>query len=301
MADEIGTEVVDSTVSTEMVEPADVPGPESAAGEIPAQQPTGINPAWEPLREAIGEDYFATHALPILKGMDESAHTRITYLNSQLKGFESFQPFVDQSVSADDLQMAMELRQLFETNPQGVYELLGQHLGLGQGTESEETLEELGQEEAVLPPHIQARIDQLEQFQQNFLLQAQQQQQQAQQAQAIEAEGQRLDQEMSDFLTKNPTFTESDKAELFRIQYELTMNLQQQGLNRMATLDEAAAILKDRFASYAQRFGGKVPSVLPTTTGGDIPGQTPNVAKMSKQDLVDLVANDLFAAKAQQS
>lgn len=299
-----GTVAPDTTAPTGEVVDGGAPGPDATAGETPAQQPTGINPAWEPLREAIGDDFFNTHAMPILKGMDESAHSRITSLNTQLKGYEPYQPFVDQGVSPDDLQMAMQLRQLVETDPSGFYNMLGQHLGLSQ--EQQETLEEFGAGQdnaAEVPPHVMARLEQAEQFQQQFMAYAQQQQQEQAQAQLIEQEGTKLDQEMSTFLQRNPTFTEDDKPELFRAQYELTMKLQNQGLNRMATLEEAAAEVTRRASYYNQRFGGGggAPSPLPTTTGGNIPGQQPDVSKMSKQDFESLIANDLFAAKAQQS
>ena len=129
----------------------------------------------------------------------------------------------------------------------------------------------------------------------------QQRQREMQQQAQWEAEAtQQLDQEMSTFLQKNPTFTEADKGELFRAQYDLLKRLEAQGINRMPTLDEAAAELQQRAAYFTQRFGAGngAPNPLPTTTGGDIPGQQPNVAKMSKSDLNDLVAQTLATANA---
>ena len=303
-------EMSDGTVAPEEASPTgDVfdggaPGPDAAAGETPAPQSTGINPAWEPLREAIGEDFFQTHAMPILKGMDESAHTRITNLNTQLKGFDGYKPFVEQGISPDDLQMAMQLRQLVETDAEGFYRMLGTHLGLDQ--QEQDSLDNYGADQdgvGEVPPHILARLEQQENFQRQIIEQAQQQVIEQQQAQAIEQEGAALDAEMSTFLKNNPTFTEEDKGELFRAQYELTMRLQNQGLNRLATLDEAAAEVTQRANYYNQRFGrgAGAPNTLPTTAGGNIPAQQPNAAKMSKQDFQDLIANDLFAAKANQS
>lgn len=298
-----GTGVPAEVVSTETAAVESAPGPDATAGATPAQQPTGINPAWEPLREAIGEDFFNAHAMPVLKGMDESAHTRITNLNNELKGFEGFKPFVEQGLTPQAIQQSMELAQLIEANPQQVYDFLGQHLGVAPVEEEPEGLEQFGagQDGAMQLP--QAVLDQLaasQQFQQQYMAEQQRQQEMQQQAQWEAEATQQLDQEMSTFLQRNPTFTEADKGELFRAQYDLLKRLEAQGINRMPTLDEAAAELQQRAAYFTQRFGAGngAPSPLPTTTGGDIPGQQPNVAKMSKHDLNDLVAQTLATANA---
>ncbi len=298
-----GTGVPAEVVSTEIAAVESAPGPEASAGAAPAPQSTGFNPAWEPLREAIGEDFFNTHAMPVLKGMDESAHTRITNLNNELKGFEGFKPFVEQGLTPQAIQQSMELAQLIEANPQQVYDFLGQHLGVAPAEEEPEGLEQFGagQDGAMQLP--QAVLDQLaasQQFQQEYMAEQQRQQEMQQQAQWEAEATQQLDQEMSTFLQKNPTFTEADKGELFRAQYDLLKRLEAQGINRMPTLDEAAAELQQRAAYFTQRFGAGngAPSPLPTTTGGDIPGQQPNVAKMSKHDLNDLVAQTLATANA---
>ena len=298
-----GTGVPAEVVSTEAAAVESAPGPDATAGATPAQQPTGINPAWEPLREAIGEDFFNAHAMPVLKGMDESAHTRITNLNNELKGFEGFKPFVEQGLTPQAIQQSMELAQLIEANPQQVYDFLGQHLGVAREEEEPEGLEQFGagQDGAMQLP--QAVLDQLaasQQFQQQYMAEQQQQQQMQQQAQWEAEANQQLDQEMSTFLQRNPTFTEADKGELFRAQYDLLKRLEAQGINRMPTLDEAAAELQQRAAYFTQRFGAGsgAPNPLPTTTGGDIPGQQPNLAKMSKNELNDLVAQTLATANA---
>lgn len=296
-----GTEAIDNAASTEAVESVGAPGPEATAGETPAQQPTGINPAWLPLRDAIGEDFFEQHAHPILKGMDESANTRITNLNAELKNYEGFKPFIERGVTPDLLEQAMGLVQLVESDPQGFYNTLGQYLG--QGAEGEqESLEEFGdgqENTADLPPHVQQQLEQALQFQQQFIQQQQQQQQEAAYQQQVEEEGQLLDREMSEFLQKNPSFTEEDKADLFRIQFDLSNSLAQRGIQRIATLDEAAQVLREQHARYARRFGGNgAPQTLPTTTGGNIPGQQPDVKKMSNQDFMNLIANDIAAANA---
>ena len=298
-----GTGVPAEAVSTEAAAVEGAPGPDATAGAAPAPQSTGINPAWEPIREVLGDDLFNVNVRPHLQKMDESAHTRITNLNNELKSFEGFKPFVEQGLTPQAIQQSMELAQLIEANPQQVYDFLGQHLGVAPVEEEPEGLEQFGagQDGAMQLP--QAVLDQLaasQQFQQQYYAEQQERAQMEQQAQ-WEAEATReLDQQMSTFLQRNPTFTEADKGELFRAQYDLLKRLEAQGINRMPTLDEAAAELQQRAAYFTQRFGAGngAPNPLPTTTGGDIPGQQPNVAKMSKHDLNDLVAQTLATANA---
>ena len=303
-------ETEDGTVAPEIADPtgspdltASAPGPEADAGEAPAPQQPSINPAWAPMRDVLGEDIFDVNVMPHLQKFDEAANTRITNLNAQLKSFEGYAPFVEQGIDPSSIEMAMNLVKMIESDPKAFYAQLGEHLGVG-GEEDPETLENFGagQENAMeVPPHIQAQLEQLQQFQQQVLEREQQQQMEAQQAQAIEAAGQEIDREMSEFLQKNPSFTEEDKGELFRMQYELTKQLEARGIQRMATIEEAAAAFNERAAYYRSRGNAGAPSTLPTTAGGDIPSQRPNVAKMGKQDFTELIANDLLAAKAQQS
>ena len=298
-----GTGVPAEVVSTETAAVEGAPGPEATAGATPAPEPAGINPAWEPIREVLGDDLFNVNVRPHLQKMDESAHTRITNLNNELKSFEGFKPFVEQGLTPQAIQQSMELAQLIEANPQQVYDFLGQHLGVAPVEEEPEGLEQFGagQDGAMQLP--QAVLDQLaasQQFQQQYYAEQQERAQMEQQAQWEAEAAQQLDQQMSTFLQKNPTLTEADKGELFRAQYDLLKRLEAQGINRMPTLDEAAEELQQRAAYFTQRFGAGngAPNPLPTTTGGDIPGQQPNVAKMSKHDLNDLVAQTLATANA---
>ena len=299
-----GTSPESIDTSTEVLGAEGGSGPEATAGETPAQQPTGINPAWLPLREAIGEDFFEAHAMPVLKGMDESAHTRITNLSSELQGFEGYKPFVEQGVTPESLQQAMELAKLANEDPRQLYARLGEFLGETPVEDPAPTLDEFGAGQdgaAEIPPHIMARLEQAETFMQQQQLAQVQQQQEAEQARIIAEESTKLDQEMATFLTNNPSFTEADKGELFRAQHELTQRLVAQGVHRIATLAEAAQAVNERAAYYRQRAGGgaAVPGAIPTTAGGDIPGQQPNTAKMSKQQMADLVAADIAAMQAQ--
>lgn len=300
-----GTVAPDGAASTEAAEVVGAPGPEGIAGETPASQPTGINPAWEPLREAIGDEFFQGVALPILSDMDKSAHTRITNLNAQLKGYEGYKPFVEQGLSPDEINRMVKLNDWLSTDPQGFYNEMGTHFNFASQAEEEEPegLDAFGagQENAAeIPPHIQAQLDQFREFQeQQVAAQEQQAQQEAYQAE-FDSEMSRLETEMTEFLRTNPTFTVGDRAELTRIQLELTRELSEQGINRTATVAEAAAKLTERAAYYAGRGGQQAPNTFPTTSGGSVQQKPVDTSKMSKQEITDYTASILTAAAAQQ-
>lgn len=267
------------------------PGPVET-GETPDEHNGGgFNPAWGGLREAIGEDFFEAHAKPLLSEMDRNANSRITNLNSQLKSYESFKPFVEQQVNPSDLQQAFEVMQLIKEDPQQFYTFLGQRLGVDVAADAPEEEGDEAGFEAELPAHVQAQLEQLSQWQQ--------QQQQAQEAQAFESqvatESKRLDEEMNAFLSRNPTWTESDLPELRQIQFDLSQRMAAEGIRRVATPDEAAEVLKNRYSAYQRRLGGGAPTPLPTSAGGNISshGQFDPLTA-SKQELADQVVRDLL-------
>jgi hypothetical protein len=295
--EEIGTDQDNFDGSAEPSGEFNDPGPSTDAGETPADN--GFNPAWGGLREAIGEDYFETHARPLLSDMDRNANSRITSLNAQLKGYEGYKPFIDQGADPDSLSTAMQVMQYIERDPQAFYEQMGERLGLTRqdvaDLDSFADGDQDQQDEAELPPHLQAQFTQMQQFQEQQM----QQQQEQQFQQAIEAEGINLDQEMDAFLTANPTWTQADKGEIFKLQYEITRDLAERGIYRHATVGEAANLLQQRISSYQSRFSGRgAPSTLPTSAGGNVqPGQEPNTGSMSKQDFAKLIEQDLLNAR----
>lgn len=303
MADEVGTEeVVETPVATEVVEPN--PGPEPVAGGTPAA-PTGINPAWIGLRDAIGEDHFATYAQPLLQEMDSNAHNRITNLNAQLKGYEGFQTFIDNDFTPDDIQTALDLVQMIGDDPKSLYDRLGAHLGITV-EEPEEGLEQFGSEQEEtfqLPPALQQQLTQMQEFQTNWIAQQQQQAEQAEQERLQAQAEQQFEQEMSNFLRDNPTWTEQDKDQLNSLRAQLTRDLQDRGLNRIASIEEAAAALAKQYAAFQTRFGlpNGAPSTLPPTAGGAAQPAAPDVTKMSTSDFEALIAADIRAANAAKS
>lgn len=300
-----GTENVEETSEvTESPEPADTsdaletaPGPEEVpAGDSPA---TGFNPAWTPLRDAIGEDFFEQFAKPVLMEMDQNAHKRITALNSELKQYEGFKPLVEQGVDTEYVQQALQVAQMLEKDPEQLYNFLSEHLGKNQTVEPElESDEEDPEPKADIPPEIQEQLDQIRQFQEE---QRQREQEEAFQ-QEVEALTKELEAEMNEFIEKNPTWTKEDIPELDSIRYQLTKELQEKGINRIATLDEAAKVLQEKYDAYRKRFGTAAPNTLPTNAGGNIDSSSSfDPSKASRKDFENQVAMDLMSLNSKQS
>ena len=298
METEIGTENVDVTDASESIEPTDVvetpessPGPEDPSVATPA---TEINPAWIGLRDAIGEDHFETFARPILSEMDQNAHKRITSLNSELKQFEGYKPFVEQGLDSGYVTQAVQIAQMLENEPERLYEFLTQHLG--KNVEAESESEEEASVEGDIPPEVQAQLDQLKKFQE-----AQQQAEQEREFQKqVEEMTAQIEQETKEYIANNPTWTEKDIPELDAIRHQLSRELMDKGMNRIATLDEAAAVLKERYAAYQSRFGTPAPNTLPTSAGGNVgSSKTFDAKSASKKDFEAQIVNDLLSLTQQ--
>ena len=288
-----GTEIESTSEADESPEltptveaPETTPGPvEPEAGATPA---TEINPSWVGLRDAIGEDFFEQFARPILTDMDRNANQRITSLNTQLKEYEGYKFLVDQKIAPDFVTQAVQIAQMLETQPEQLYEFLTQHLGKGQEPEAEPEEDPAGE----IPPEIQAQLDQLRQFQESQL--------QAEEKRKFDAEVARLSEEIEretrEYITNNPTLTEEDIPELDAIRHQLSKDLQAKGMNRIATLDEAAAVLMQKYEQYKARFGNNAPNTLPTSAGGNVSAsQQFDATKASKQDFEAQIVNDLLS------
>src|SRR5438046_10743191 len=105
-------------------------GPESASGS--GESSPGLNPAWSEALSAIPEQFHNT-LTPHFQQWDQAAQQRIESANSSLKQFESFQPFVDNGISAEDLEQAAQLAYMVQTDPQAVYKALAEAPGFGSG------------------------------------------------------------------------------------------------------------------------------------------------------------------------
>lgn len=117
VADEVGQEPVVETPSIE------IPSAEPQTADIGNSQPESGNdgnPAWAPVREALGDIMF--HKIrPHLQEWDTAAQKRVTDVNSK---YEPWKGFADGGVSPDDVKRAIGIVQGIDSNPLQMYQAL---------------------------------------------------------------------------------------------------------------------------------------------------------------------------------
>ena len=129
-------------------------------GEVSAEtNAPGPNPAWNDVLSVLPEQFHSV-VTPHFQQWDQAAQQRIEQANSSVKQFEDFQPFVENGVSAQDLEQGYRLLHEINQNPQAVYEALAEAYNLGG--EQIEAEEEEGEEDEA-PEFQDPRFDQLQQ------------------------------------------------------------------------------------------------------------------------------------------
>lgn len=230
-----GQEPVTETPS---VEPPAVETPQAGESLGNSQQDSaGENPAWAPVREALGDLMF--HKIkPNLQEWDTAAQRRVTDVNSK---YEPWKQFDDGQVTPAVVQRALGIVQGIDSNPLAMYQALRNHL-LEQGVDIGEATPEKVQavadnvdpDEVEDPRDIALReqAEQLENIQQ-FL--------QAQQQEAMQAEYDRqadaaLENEINALRTARPGMQQQEEAAIFQ-RFALAIRAGQHDM----TLDKAAA------------------------------------------------------------
>lgn len=107
-------------------------------------QGTGINPAWNELLNSIPSQLHSI-VTPHLQQWDKNYQEGIGKVHSQ---YESFKPFVDQGVTADQINYGLQLLDAFESRPQDIFAAMQQAFGEQQQEEVDPTqnFDEQGQE-----------------------------------------------------------------------------------------------------------------------------------------------------------
>jgi tetratricopeptide (TPR) repeat protein len=275
---------VDDLTGTDSVDTsAEIPTTNSGPvdGGAPATEEGGGNPAWESLRTKLDPISFKAIEED-LKGWDKNAESRISNLNSQLKSYKDLG-------EVDQLQSYASLAQQIDSNPEAIYEALGNFLRQnGRLPETEAEMQEaLDETESNGQEYRDPRLDQLEQQQEQmreFL--AQQEQMRVEQEADVA-----LEQEIGQLQQTHPDFTDDDIQEvLMRAAFELS-----NGSNR--SLDEIAQEYIEKTVNRIRavpRPGDTAPRLLPTS--GGVPtsnGQATPLGKMSRSDVQSLIAASL--------
>jgi hypothetical protein len=289
----IGTDAPVETESFTSVETNDL-GP-TDAGENPASG----NPAWDDIRSSLDEFSFGKIE-PHLKKFDSEAQKRIESLNSQVKEVSWARELSEQGVDPERVQMALAMAERLDSDPKEFYNLIGQHLQ-EQGLltpEMAEALDEAGgdsEEDAYVPPHLKAQLEQMQQ-QQEQMQQYFQEQQYEQMVQEADAE---IASEIDELKSANPNLDDFDVKQVLNVALQITQRNAQQGVQRVATLAEAAAEYQQLQQHILSKQNGTAPRTLPVS-GGGAPSQAPvDPAKMSKKEFMQMIAQDVQSLQAQ--
>ena len=127
-----------------------------------------INPAWEEALSGV-PDAFRSQLTPHFKKWDEGVNERF---QRQAEVYKPYQPFIDQKVDPQRLNASYQLLQQLQSDPQAVYQQLGEHLGISAQEAEELVNEDNGTEEWVDP-----RLDEVAQRQEEMQQWMQQEQQ----------------------------------------------------------------------------------------------------------------------------
>ena len=197
---------MDETTGTEIDASTEAPessGPVETA-EAPAESTSSGNPAWESVRTKL--DPISFRAIEDeLKNWDKQAESRISSLNQQLKSYSELG-------SPEQLQNYVAIAQKLDTEPEVIYQALGEFLKQnGRMPQTEQELQEAvdeqeeGQEDVIDP-----RLAQLEQ-QQEQMRQFLEQQEMMRIQQEADAS---LENEIAELKAAQPDFTEDDIKEI---------------------------------------------------------------------------------------
>lgn len=278
MPDTSGTEPVADQTITEPNAPTDTVGGENN---------DGLNPAWNDLLGALPSSLVPT-VTPHLKKWDQNFETR---LNDALAQYEPYKPFAENQIPPQDIEAAMGLYQLANTNPELLYREMAKFYGFeGQqqqqgdpasGTNTNEEGLDLSDLEGVDVEALlnHPKFKEMSENQQALAAVIVNQQRAQQEAQL----NQQLDTEMNSILEKYPQFTQGEnngqdhQVQIYRI-----------ATAENCTLTEAA----EKLAKYTQSFSAPPASPSVLSGNGRLPqeGQI-DPTKLSDKDRRALVAD----------
>jgi tetratricopeptide (TPR) repeat protein len=274
---------MDETTGTEIDASTEAPessGPVETA-ETPAESTSTGNPAWESVRTKL--DPISFHAIQDeLKNWDKQAESRISSLNQQLKSYSELG-------SPEQLQNYVAIAQKLDTEPEVVYQALGEFLKQnGRMPETEKELQDaVDDQEESQDNVIDPRLAQLEQ-QQEQMRQFLEQQEMVRIQQEADVT---LDNEIAELRATQPDFTEDDiKEVLMRAAFQL------QSGNKAVKLADVANEYLEKTVNRIRavpRPGDSAPRLLPTS--GGVPGgnQATSLGKLSRNEIQDFIASSI--------
>lgn len=260
---------------------------DSAPQAVPDQQTQqiNINPAWNPVLEKLPPSFHPA-ITPHLQEWDKNFNTKLAEVQQR---YEPYKSFVDNSVSADDIQMALNIVKEIDTNPQQFYQQMQDYFGFGAG-QGQQQQQSPAAAQPNADPNFGFDIQPDDELTQNPKIQELMQNQQAL-AQAVLAQREQAQ------LEQHNRQIEADLAEI----KQTNPNVDELMLFRIATgqgvdLKQAATILQQYNESVltASRQVAAPPVFNPA--GGGVPAaQQPDPAKLNGRETKNLVAEILKA------
>lgn len=240
----------------------------------PAATETGVNPAWETLKEKLPKE-FHSQIDPILSEWDKGVQQQFQKNAEALKKYEAWNEIVDSGLTPDQLRVSHQMAQNLNNDPLTFYNNLAQVLrdngmlkeaaqAQAKADQVEEEIENLGQ---VTDP----RIDELARNQQKLVEGLAAERQAQLQAEADARLNQQIQTEMAALEEKTGELPQWVKDEVFNRGALMT-----QQLGRPVSLQEAFIAFQQvrQQMLNTPRPGEKAPRVV--SGGGGFPAQKPN-------------------------
>lgn len=255
---------------------SDVVVPETTADSTGPSEGSGFNPAWEPIKEKLGDPAFQLIQDELSK-WDSGVNKRFETLNQQ------FSPYKELG-TPEEIQVWKTVIQQLDADPVAVYEQLGKFLEENGRMPTREEVQEV-QEDLEEGPR-DPRVDQLMQSQQQ-LMQMIEDQQMAE----IQAEADAGVQREVDDLVNSRGYSTEDMREIVSRAFLFS----QQNPGKQITLAQAADgfdEMRNRILS-TPRPSDSAPTLLPTSGGAPGNSQKRSVGELSREETQDLIASVL--------
>jgi hypothetical protein len=236
---------------------------------------SGFNPAWEPIKEKLGDAAFQL-IQPELSKWDQGVNKRFETINEQ------FAPYKELG-SPEELSNYRSIVEQMDSNPEAMYEALGTFLQengrMPSKAEAQDIADDIDEE---VSDSVDPRYEELAKGQEQIRQFLEQQQEAEIQAQA-ESE---LNAEIS-ALETDGKYSKDDMQEIIRTAAFLSSQS-----DKVVPLSVAAAqfdALRERILT-TPRPGDSAPRLLPTSGGNASSLQSKTMGQMSRNETQDLIA-----------
>lgn len=247
--------------------------------QVVEEDNSGHNPAWDEVLSVLPEQFHSV-VTPHFQKWDSAANQRVESVNGQLSAFESYKPFVEHGISAEDVEQGIRLMYEVNNNPQSVYDALQKAYNFGQAPNAATPVANNGESEEEAEPNSDPRYNRLNEgleLVSRIVLNDAQAKQAAQADSALDSELNQLKEKIGDYDER------------------YVLALMQSGLS--------AEQAGDAWAGLQQQFQPKpfAPSILSGNNGGGsgLPSNAIDPAKLSSKDTRGLVAQMLQQAANQ--